>query len=171
MPNPEDTLHLILSTYVCYFSFPISPDTTDVQDAQVEYDSQNVTVTCHFAEGSQALGCHVQLHFSSDLQAHNISRSVGSLVAQREIKTQLPPQCYQLQLSVYDWEADGTVGTLPIPVKEMMFADKSSEACGTATGTSTPGHLNTGVHLITKVSSYTKSELMTPLMVAKLEET
>ena len=135
--------------YVCYFPFPISTDTTDVQDTQVKYDTQTVAVTCYFAEGSQALGCHVQLNFCNDRETLNISRSFGSLVAQLEInKTQLPPQCYQLQLSIYDWEADGTVGTLPIPVREMMFADNTSQA----TGTSTPGHLNTGVYLFTKVS-------------------
>lgn len=137
--------------YVCMlFSLPISTDTTDVQNAQVKYDKQTVVVTCYFAEGSQALGCHVQLNFCNDRETLNISRSFGSLVAQLEInKTQLPPQCYQLQLSVYDWEADGTVGTLPISVREMMFADNTS---GTATGTSTPGRLNTGVYLFTKVS-------------------
>ena len=34
----------------------LSADTTDVQSAEAQYDNnQTVAVTCHFAEGSQAL--------------------------------------------------------------------------------------------------------------------
>ena len=122
-----------------------------MQYAQVEYDSQTVAVICHFAEGSQALGCHVQLNFCNDPQVFNISREDGSLIAQQE--TQLPPHCYQLQLHVYDWEADGTVGTLLINPVEMMFADRASKASETATVTLTPGPINTGVYSITQVLS------------------
>ena len=95
-------------------------DTTDVQYAEVQFnDNQTVAVTCHFAEGSQALGCHAQLNFSSDSQGVNIPRENRSLVHQ-EIKTPFPAHCYQPQLYVYDWEADGTVGTLPVPVERML---------------------------------------------------
>ena len=149
--NAQDAFHLILSTLscVCYFLSLISADTTDVQYAQVEYDSETVVVTCNFAEGSQALGCHVQLNFSNNPQVLNISREDESLIAQQDIKTQLPPHCYQLRFYVYDWEADGTVGTLLIPV-EMMFDNRASEACETATGTSTPAApINTGKYSIT----------------------
>ena len=124
-----------------------------MQYAQVEYDSQTVVVTCHFAEGSKALGCHVQLNSSNDSLVFNISRGDGTLIAQQEIKTQLPPHCYQFQLYVYDWKADGTVGTLLINPVETMFADRASKACETATVTFTPGTINTGVYLITQVLS------------------
>ena len=46
--------------------------------------------------------------------------------------TVFPSHCYQSQLYVYDWEANGTVGTLPIPVETMLSAG-ASEACETTT--------------------------------------
>ena len=110
-------------------------------------------MTCHFAEGSQALGCHVQLNFSSDSQAVNISRVNRSLIICQKIKTHFPSHCYQSHVYVYDWEADGTVGTLPIPV-ETVLSEGDSEACGTFTPTSetitpTSGPVNQGVCLCT----------------------
>ena len=129
-------------------------DTTDVQLAEVEFDNnQTLAVTCYFAEGSQAFGCHVQLSFSIDSQAVNISREDRSLKICQEIKTHFPSHCYQSQLYVYDWEADGTVGTLPIPV-ETVFSEEASKACGTITPTSetitpTSGPVNSGLYLCT----------------------
>ena len=117
-----------------------------MQLAEVQFDNnQTLAVTCHFAEGSQALGCHVQLIFSSDSQAVNISRVNKSLIIRQEIKTHFPSHCYQSQLYVYDWEADGTVGTLPIPV-EMVFSEGALEACEAIT--LAPGPVNPGVCLI-----------------------
>ena len=131
-------------------SFPtshVSVDTTDVQLAEVQFDNnQTLAVTCHFADGSQALGCHVQLSFSRDSHTQNISREGGSLIAHQEINTHFPSHCYQSQFYVYDWEADGTVGTLPIPV-ETMFSEEASEACRTVTPATGP--VNLGVYLCT----------------------
>ena len=115
--------------------------------AEVQFDNnQALAVTCHFAEGSQALGCHVQLNFSNDSRALSISRVNSSLIICREIKTQFPSHYYQSQLYVYDWEADGTLGTLPIPV-ETVFSEGASEACETITPA--PGPVNPGVCLCT----------------------
>ena len=115
-----------------------STDTTDVQLAEVQFDdNQTVAVTCHFAEGSQALGCQVHLSFSSDSQAVNISREDTSLIIHQEIKTHFPAHCYHSQLYVYDWEADGTVGTLPTSVKAILSAG-ASEACETITPATRP---------------------------------
>ena len=96
-------------------------------------NNQSVAVTCHFAEGSQALGCHVKFN---DSQALNISREGKSLITCQLIKTHFPSHCYQSQLYVYDWEADGKVGTVPVPV-EMVFSEGSLEACGPAAGSTT----------------------------------
>ena len=131
-------------------SFPtshLSADTTDVQSAEAQYDNnQTLLVTCHFAEGSQALGCHVQLSFSNDYQAVNISREGGLLTSHQFIETHFPAHCYQSQLYVYDWEADGTVGTLPVPV-ETMLSEGASAACETIT--SATETVNPGVYLCT----------------------
>ena len=115
--------------------------------AEVQFDSnQTFVVICHFAEGSQALGCHVQLNFSNDSRALNISRVNRSLIIRQEIKTHFPSHCYQSQLYVYDWEADGTVGVLPIPV-ETVLSEGASEACETFTPAFGP--VNPGVCLCT----------------------
>ena len=131
-------------------SFPIShlsADTTDVQSAEAQYDNnQTLLVTCHFAEGSQALGCHVQLNFSNDYQAVNISREGGLLTAHQFIETHFPAHCYRSQLYVYDWEADGTVGTLPVPV-ETMLSEGASAPCELITPTTEA--VNPGVCLCT----------------------
>ena len=112
--------------------------------AEVQFDNnQTIAVTCYFAEGSQALGCHVQLIFSSDSLALNISRVNRSLIIRQEIKTRFPSHCYQSQFYVYDWEADGTVGTLPV---ETVFSEGALEACETIT--LAPGPVNPGVCLI-----------------------
>ena len=59
--------------------------------------------------------------------------------------THFPSHCYQSQLYVYDWEADGTVGTLPIPV-ETVFSEGASEACRTVTPATGP--VNPGVYYV-----------------------
>ena len=148
--NVFPTSHLQTS----HLSVSVSADTTDVQSTEAQYDNnQTLLVTCHFAEGSQALGCHVQLSFSNDYQAVNISREGGLLTAYQFIETHFPAHCYRSQLYVYDWEADGTVGTVPVPVETMLSEGASAPcelitpttcaaACETitsATGTVNPG--------------------------------
>ena len=127
----------------------LSADTTDVQSAKVLYDNnQTVAVTCHFAEGSQALGCHMQLNFSNDFQTWNISRedkSLTSCVVVQVNTTCYPSDCNLSQAYVYDWEADNTVGTLSVPV-ETVISEEASKACRAAPGTPTFGHINPGVY-------------------------
>ena len=102
---------------------------------------------CHFAEGSQALGCHVQLNFCTDFQTWNISReeeSPTSCVVVQVNTTCYPSDCNSSQAYVYDWEADNTVGTLSVPVE--MVISEASKACRAAPGTPNSGHINPGVH-------------------------
>ena len=129
----------------CFTTSHLSPDTTDVQLAEVQ-NNQTVAVTCHFAEGSQALGCHVQLNFSNDFQTWNISRedeSLTSCVVLEVNTTCYPSDCNLSQVYIYDWEADGTVGTLPVPV-ETIFSEKALKACSTTSGTPTSSHTKPG---------------------------
>ena len=131
-------------------SFPtshLSADTTDVQLAKIQFDNQTVAVTCHFAEGSQALGCHVQLNFSNDFQTWNISREDELLISC--VILQVNTTCYSSDCSlsqayIYDWEADGTVGTLPVPV-ETVLSEEASKACITVPETPTSGHIKPGM--------------------------
>ena len=107
-------------------------------------------MTCHFAEGSQALGCHVQINFSNDFHTWNISREDESLttcVVLQVNTTCYPSDCNLSQGYIYDWEADGTVGTLSVPV-ETIFSEEASKACSTSPDTPTSGHIKPGMYCI-----------------------
>ena len=126
----------------------LSADTTDVQLAVVQYDNNQrvAAVTCHFAEGTQALGCHVQLNFSNDFQTCNISREDEALTSC--VVLQIDTTCYSSDCSlsqayIYDWEANGTVGTLSVPV-ETVISEETPKACMTACGIPTSGHIKPG---------------------------
>ena len=105
-------------------------------------------MTCHFAEGSQALGCHVQLNFSNDFQTWNISREDKSLTSCviLEVNTACyPSDCNLSQAYIYDWEADGTVGTLSVSV-ETVFSEGALYVCTTAPDTPTSGNIKPGMY-------------------------
>ena len=82
---------------------------------------------------------------------------------------QVNTDCYPSQVFVHDWEADGTVGTLSIPVaavfSEMVFSEVL-EGCDTATGstatTSNPGVCKLYLYLF-KHMNVNKSELLTSI--------
>ncbi len=72
--------------------------------------------------GSIAQGCFIELSFpNGTLYAlANASRNEG----QKVILTMLPAYCYNI--SVYDWEEDGSMGDLPIPVSQAVWNDSCS---------------------------------------------
>ena len=76
-----------------------------------------MTITCRFAEGSQALGCHVELRIQSSIDmTMDISMHNESLEATSEIITLAHPlSCYNI--CAFDWESDGTRGELCVPVR------------------------------------------------------
>ena len=70
------------------------------------------------------------LSFFSGNQSFRISRLNESFVEQ-EVAILFPVHCNQPEISVYDWEADGTIGTLLISVKTSFSNGVSNESCGT----------------------------------------
>jgi len=72
----------------------------------------------------------VLLSFFSGNQSFSISRLNESFVEQ-EVAILFPVHCNQPEISVYDWEADGTIGTLLISVKTSFSNGVSNESCGT----------------------------------------
>jgi len=105
--------------------------TTDVQQVTVSRgDNQSVEVECLFLQGSEALGCCVE--FTRDNEQtiiERISRLNNSFVARDEIALDLALSCYEV--FVYDWEADNTTGTVPIPVEIDYVNNTSGERCRT----------------------------------------
>ena len=115
---------------------------------------------CYFAEGSQAQGCYVLLSFFSGNHSFNISRLNESFVEQ-EVAILFPVHCNQPEISVYDWEADGTIGTLPISLQTSFLNGVSNESCEavntdgtTATRHTTPGMCMYVLHIY--ALTYTK---------------
>ena len=50
---------------VCVLTTILNPDTSDVQHASIYAGPGEINVTCCFAVGSQALGCHVLIYMST----------------------------------------------------------------------------------------------------------
>jgi len=109
--------------------------TTDVQQVTVSRgDNQSVEVECLFLQGSEALGCFVELTRGNEQTIRErISMLNDSFVARGEITLDLALSCYEVY--VYDWEADNTTGTVPISVEIAYVNNSSDEHCRTTVNT------------------------------------
>ena len=112
--------------------------TTDVQNVNISQigNTSNYSIQCSYVEGSDALGCAYT--FSADgveSVTGNISRNIieGVIVELPDVS------CFN-EVLVYDWESDGTIGTLPVPVDNsstisMCFSIDTFNVASTATNT------------------------------------
>ena len=86
-------------------------------------------ITCRFAEGSQALGCHVELRIQSSLNVmFSQDIPIQSLEATSGIITLAYPLSYY-DICAFDWESDGTRGELCVPVR-VNESLSGTEDCG-----------------------------------------
>ena len=112
-----NSLTSAISGFLNHFLPPLYAVTTDVQSAsvsQTDSDEDGVIVTCHFAEGSQALGCHVEFQIQSSID--NISMNISkNETASGVVKLAYPLPCYDI--CAFDWESDGTRGEVCVPVR------------------------------------------------------
>ena len=79
-------------------------------------------MTCLFAEGTLAKGCVVFLEKSV---YQMISRVNGT--AKGVIRTEFSVDCYNI--SVVDWEEDGSIGSVVVPSGVLLSLSKSSNMC------------------------------------------
>eukprot|EP00731_Ephydatia_muelleri_P011574 Em0006g468a len=86
--------------------------TTDVQSATITGSDHQLNVTCFFAVGTLAKGCVVYLKKSGKVVYQMIPRVNGT--AKGVIRTEFSVDCYNI--SVMDWEEDGSIGSLGVPV-------------------------------------------------------
>ena len=107
-------------------------DTTDVQSSTITGIDHQLNVTCFFAEGTLAKGCVVCLEKSGEVVYKMIPRVNGT--AKGVIRTELSVDCYNI--SVVDWEEDGSIGSLHVPVDSAILLNSSSQRCDTTSGTS-----------------------------------
>ena len=94
----------------------------------------SVTTTCQFAEGSQALGCHIEFLMQSSVKSinMNISKNESLETASGVITLAYPLACYDI--CAYDWESDGTRGEVRIPVRVDQTSDHVNCGSGTDPG-------------------------------------
>ena len=84
--------------------------TYDVQDVEIHGGSENISIQCVFASGSQARGCHVEIRNSSIKINITRSSSLQSQTAEQTV-TGLAPGSYEVL--IFDWERDGSVSSTP----------------------------------------------------------
>lgn len=91
-------------------------DTTDVQMSLATVGSDSVLIRCNFLTGSQSRGCHVKLEFYSNITiSFNIARVNGSDYAE-DYYYDTCINRYFVNILVVDWERNGSIGSLPVPV-------------------------------------------------------
>ena len=101
--------------------------TTDVQNATTRIDGKTIVITCTFAAGSLAKGCHVSatLRRTKPHQI-NIARNDNAAVnASGMLMTDCAADCYMVVAC--DWEEDGSIGEVCIPAYKPQ--DKLAERC------------------------------------------
>eukprot|EP00731_Ephydatia_muelleri_P011543 Em0006g437a len=101
--------------------------TTDVQSSTITGSDHQLNVTCFFAEGTLAKGCVVCLEKSGEVVYQMIPRVNG--IAKGVIRTEFSVDCYNI--SVMDWEEDGSIGSLYIPT---IVSLEKQEGCVSFTG-------------------------------------
>ena len=103
---------LFIVTTTCMYA-----DTTDVQSSTITGSDHQLNVTCFFAEGTLAKGCVVCLKKSGEVVYQMIPRVNGT--AKGVIRTEFSVDCYNI--SVMDWEEDGSIGSLRVPVNSNLY--------------------------------------------------
>ena len=117
-------------------------DTTDVQYANGSFsDLEKVlSVSCHFAEGSDARGCQVALMLMSKHSAQpvkplsfNVPRKEDDRMTTGFTELPLPIMCYDIK--VFDWESDYSVGTIAVPFAWTgTYSSGELGSCNTSNG-------------------------------------
>ncbi len=111
----------------------ISPlkDTTDVQNSVflVDYQSQLLEIDCVFLVGTKAQGCHVVLNGSFGERVVQVPRDGATLRGVLQVNIDKPLE--ELNYFVFDWEEDGSIGTVPVPVDVMIISSSTSSTLGT----------------------------------------
>ena len=88
--------------------------------------ANSVMVTCKFITGSRSRGCHVKLIENNFILAsYNIPRDAGVDFVAKEFTVNYPKE---LNIEVFDWEADGNLGSLALSVGVQVVPALSTEA-------------------------------------------
>ena len=133
-----------IASVICVY-VPTTTDTFDVQHASVYTGPGEINVTCCFAVGSQALGCHVLIYMSTtpvafgDIRRENttdsssmkwyLSDSATKVFSGLEVGT------YSVYLS--DIERDNTVDLTKVPRVETVNITKKAPTTDEPTDAST----------------------------------
>ena len=88
--------------------------TTDVQNVNIfcqAVTSRTYLIQCSYVEGSDARGCAYSI---SAAGVESVTGTIARNNTEGVIVELANISCYNVL--VYDWERDGTIGTLPVPI-------------------------------------------------------
>ena len=90
--------------------------TYDVQDVEVHGGSENISIQCVFASGSQARGFHVEIRNSSTEKitsfSMNMTRS-GNPLSRTAEQTVTGLTLGSYKVLIFDWERNGSLSSTP----------------------------------------------------------
>ena len=109
-----------------------------MQDVELHGGSENISIQCVFASGSQARGCHVEITNISLNITMNITRS-GSPLSQiaEQTVSGLAPGSYEVL--IFDMESDGSVHCTPSYVGHVIVSDNATLSTITSATPTTKG--------------------------------
>ena len=91
--------------------------TTDVHTPIATVTAHSVSIQCSFILGSQSSGCFVVITSNNSTYSRYVARTPGSDVAEEKIMiSEDPLNWMDLFVLVFDWEEDGSIGNLSLPV-------------------------------------------------------
>lgn len=125
--------------------------TMDVQTSTALISSDSVAVECFFLTGSQSKGCHVEIYFTDNSTiSRNISRFSDYSFVGNDIRFS-NNKIFE-DIFVYDWEKDGSIGTLSVQV-DIMRTTPAGLGVPT-TGNLVPTSTVTDLEINVRCSSY-----------------
>lgn len=124
--------------YTCVYGVSNSTATFDVQEVSVSEGPGTVSITCTFAEGSLANGCHaiIRAENISDI-AMNISRveQNGEEQSQTAVGEVAGLEIGVYEVSVFDLESDNTIDLQnPVQIVEVNVTDVQPTSPPTTSG-------------------------------------
>lgn len=115
------TLHFKHSSFDVTFLTPPPTDTTNVALATITGNGSQLSVTCFFIEGTRARGC-VMYFETPEVSAQYMIPRLNNNTAIGTVLLGLSVNCYNI--SVVDWEEDGSVGSQALSITTLPSEGK-----------------------------------------------
>eukprot|EP00731_Ephydatia_muelleri_P011787 Em0006g681a len=119
----------------------IPQDTTNVALATITGNGSQLSVTCFFIEGTRARGC-VMYFETPEVSAQYMIPRLNNNTAIGTVLLGLSVNCYNI--SVVDWEEDGSVGSQALSITTLPSEGKNATECGSHELSQAPSQIPPG---------------------------